>query len=59
MPASFSRFHDSLYLDFAAAKAFQRDLETLFDTYRVKTGQQRYLLRVAFVPVPEDAEVIY
>ncbi|CAN5795837.1 helix-turn-helix domain-containing protein [soil metagenome] len=58
MPAFFSRFHDSLYLDFADAKAFQRDLEALFATYAAKTGRQRYMLRVAFVPVPEDAEVI-
>ena len=58
MPASFNRFHDSLYLDFAEAKAFQRELEALFNTYANKTGGQRYMMRISFMPVPEDAEVI-
>ena len=58
LPAFFSRFHDSLYLDFAAAKAFQRDLDALFNSYAAQKGQQRYMMRISLVPVPEDAEVI-
>ena len=58
MPAFFSRFHDSLYLDFAEAKAFQRELDALFHAYTKKRGGQRYMMRLSFAPVPEDAEVI-
>ena len=58
MPALFNCSHDSLYLDFAQAKAFQRELDALFNKYVKQKGQQRYMLRVSFVPVPEDAEII-
>jgi len=58
MPALYNRFHDSLYLDFTEAKAFQRELDTLFVKYSAQCGQQRYLMRISFVPVPEDAELI-
>lgn len=58
MPALYSRFHDSLYLDFGEAKALQRELDTLFQKYMNLQGQQRYMIRISFVPVPEDAEKI-
>ena len=58
MPALYNRFHDSLYLDFAQAKAFQRELDALFKTYMNCKGQQRYMVRISFVPVAEDAEII-
>ena len=58
MPALYNRFHDSLYLDFEGAKAFQRELDALFNTYAQHRGQQRYMVRISLVPVPEDAEKI-
>ena len=58
MPALYNRFHDSLYLDFAQAKAFQRELDALFKTYMQQRGQQRYMVRISFVPVTENAEII-
>ena len=58
MPALYNRFHDSLYLDFAEAKAFQRELDALFVKYSAQRGQQRYMIRLSFVPVPDDAEII-
>lgn len=58
MPALYNRFHDSLYLDFAEAKAFQGELDALFVRYSAQRGGQRYLTRLSLVPVPEDAEII-
>lgn len=58
MPALYNRFHDSLHLDFAEAKAFQRELDALFVRYSKQKGQQRYMMRISFVPVPADAKII-
>lgn len=58
MPALYNRFHDSLYLEFDEAKALQRQLDALFDRYTRQEGRQRYMMRISFVPVTEDAEII-
>ena len=58
MPAFFNRSHDSLYLDFTDAKALQSELDALFAKYAKQTGQQRYIMRLSFVPVPEETEII-
>lgn len=57
-PAMFNRFHDSMYLDYPDAKAFQRELDALMRKYGSRGGAQRYIVRFNLVPVPEDAEVI-
>lgn len=58
MPALYNRFHDSLYLDFGEAKTLQRELDALFKKYMSETGGQRYMMRISFVPVAEEAEII-
>lgn len=50
--------HDAIYLDFADAKALQRALHALLETYAQKEGAQRYLLRLNLVPLPEDVELV-
>ena len=57
-PAVLTTAHDAVYLDFADAKRLQRELRTLFSTYAVKGGAQRYLLKVSFVPLPADVELV-
>ena len=58
MPAYFNRSHDSLYLDFTEAKTLQGELDALFEKYMKHKGQQRYIMRLSFVPVPEDTEIM-
>ncbi len=57
-PAIHNSMHDSVYLDFADAKAFQRELHDLTRKYFSRFGAQRYLVRLNLVPVPEEAEAI-
>ena len=57
-PALLTTTHDAVYLDFDDAKALQRDLHVLLETYAAKGGAQRYLLRLSLVPLPEDVELI-
>lgn len=58
-PAVLNTMHDSVYLSFEDAKAFQHELSRLTQTYFFsRSGGQRYLVRLNLVPVPEEAEVI-
>lgn len=58
MPAVVTTFHDSLYLDFRHAKAFQRELLQLAEKYQQQQGEQRYMMQLRLVPVPVDAEIM-
>lgn len=50
-PAAFSAWFDELHLDFADAKALQRELLELARRYRNKSGSQRYVMRLGLAPV--------
>lgn len=50
-----SSSHDALYLDFADAKAMQRELDEVWKKYVSRGGTQRYLARVLLVPAREGA----
>ena len=59
LQASFPAVHStilSMSLDFDTAKALQRDLYEVYERYHERhvSGQQKYLLRVALVPVRQD-----
>lgn len=57
-PALFSRLHDTIYLNFSDAKALQKELNTVFDKYSKKTGNQRYMMQINFVALPKEAETV-
>lgn len=50
-PAVISAWRDSVYLDFADAKALQREMFDLLERYQQKEGAQRYIIRLGLAPV--------
>ena len=55
-PAVLSAWRDGLSLDYADAKALQRELVSLLERYERKQGAQRYVLHLGLAPIaPEDA----
>jgi hypothetical protein len=50
-PAVLSAWRDGLMLDYADAKALQRELFELLLRYQRKGGSQRYLLRLGLAPI--------
>jgi len=57
-PAVFTCFHDALYLDYADAKALQRELSDVWQKYLAKKGGQCHLLRLVLMPLPQEVEII-
>ena len=47
-------WNTGLYLDYPAAKAFQRELHDLILKYYRRGGAQQYVLRVALAPLPRQ-----
>jgi hypothetical protein len=52
-PAVLSAWRDGVQLDFADAKALQREMFDLLLRYQQKTGAQRYIVRLGLAPVRE------
>lgn len=50
-PAVLSAWRDAVYLDFADAKALQREMFALLQRYHQKRGAQRYIVRLGMAPV--------
>lgn len=50
-PAVISAWRDSVYLDFADAKALQREMFELLERYQQKEGAQRYIIRLGLAPI--------
>ena len=50
-PAVLSAWRDSVYLDFADAKALQREMFDLLKRYHQKAGAQRYIVRLGMAPL--------
>lgn len=55
-PAALSLWRDQLMLDFADAKALQREMFDLVKRYQQKRGAQRYVVRMGLAPVIRDDE---
>lgn len=53
-PAILNLWDGGLKLDFADAKAFQRDLHTLLETYQKKDGSGTYIAHVGLAPLRES-----
>ena len=53
-PAVLSAWRDSVYLDFADAKALQREMFELLKRYHQKEGAQRYIVRLGMAPVEPE-----
>lgn len=53
-PATILGLGTGLFLDFADAKEFQKELHDLILKYWHKRGGQQYMLRVALAPVSDD-----
>lgn len=52
--ATLSLWRDQLQLDFADAKALQREMFALVQRYQKRTGAQRYVVRMGLAPVLEE-----
>lgn len=50
-PAVLSAWRDSVYLNFADAKALQREMFDLLKRYHQKAGAQRYIVRLGMAPL--------
>lgn len=50
-PAVLSAWRDAVYLDFADAKALQREMFEMLQRYGRKRGAQRYIVRLGMAPV--------
>lgn len=55
-PAALSLWRDQLMLDFADAKALQREMFELVRRYQRLSGSQRYVVRMGLAPVVTDGE---
>lgn len=55
-PAVLSAWRDRVYLDYADAKALQRELFDLLLRYQGKRGPQRYVVHLGLAPVLEESE---
>lgn len=55
-PAVLSLWRDQLTLDFADAKALQREMFALVQRYNQRHGSQRYLVRMGLAPVLDDGD---
>lgn len=53
-PAILNQWDDGLRLDFADAKAFQRDLQALLENYQNKGGSGTYIAHVGLAPLSES-----
>lgn len=54
-PALVDLWAEDVMLDFAEAKALQRELCDLLGRYRAKRGQQGYIIRLGMAPLPGEA----
>ena len=54
-PAVLSAWRDSVYLDFADAKALQQEMFALLQRYHQKQGAQRYIVRLGMAPVKKSS----
>ena len=50
-PAVLSAWRDAVYLDFADAKALQREMFDLLKRYQQPRGAQRYIVRLGLAPI--------